>query len=33
MPICAGVNAILHKGAEVGEAIEALLTRPFRAEG
>ena len=33
MPICAGVNAILHKGAAVGEAIEALLTRPFRAEG
>jgi glycerol-3-phosphate dehydrogenase (NAD(P)+) len=33
MPICAGVNAILHQGAAVGEAIEALLTRPFRAEG
>jgi len=33
MPICAGVNAILHRGAAVEEAIEALLTRPFRAEG
>ena len=33
MPICAGVNAILHQGAAVAEAIEALLTRPFRAEG
>ncbi|MHA1536215.1 MAG: NAD(P)H-dependent glycerol-3-phosphate dehydrogenase [Alphaproteobacteria bacterium] len=33
MPICAGVNAILHQGAAVEEAIEALLTRPFRAEG
>ncbi len=33
MPICAAVNAILHQGAAVGEAIEALLTRPFRAEG
>jgi len=33
MPICAAVNAILHRGADLDEAIRALLTRPLRREG
>jgi len=33
MPICAAVEAILHHGAAVDEAIGALLARPFRDEG
>ncbi len=33
MPICAAVDAILHKGASLDEAIRALLARPLRPEG
>ncbi|HYE00862.1 MAG TPA: NAD(P)H-dependent glycerol-3-phosphate dehydrogenase [Alphaproteobacteria bacterium] len=33
MPICAAVDAILHHGAEIDATIDALLSRPFRAEG
>lgn len=33
MPICAAVDAILHKGASLGEAMRALLARPLRREG
>ena len=33
MPICAAVNAILHRGADLDEAIRALLARPLRREG
>jgi glycerol-3-phosphate dehydrogenase (NAD(P)+) len=33
MPIAAAVVAILAGSASVDEAIETLLTRPFRAEG
>lgn len=33
MPICAAVDAILHRGADVDEAIRALLARPLRREG
>jgi glycerol-3-phosphate dehydrogenase (NAD(P)+) len=33
MPICAAVDAILHRGAGLGEAIQALLARPLRREG
>lgn len=32
MPICAAVNAILHKGAGIDDTIEAVLARPLRAE-
>jgi glycerol-3-phosphate dehydrogenase (NAD(P)+) len=32
MPISAAVDAILHRGATIADAIEALLSRPFRAE-
>ena len=32
MPIAAAVNAILHEGAVIDEAVEGLLTRPFRSE-
>lgn len=32
MPICAAVDAILHQGASIDEALAALLARPFRAE-
>jgi len=32
MPIVAAVDAILHRGAAIDEAIEALLSRPFRSE-
>jgi glycerol-3-phosphate dehydrogenase (NAD(P)+) len=32
MPIVAAVDAILHRGAAIDEAIEALLARPFRSE-
>jgi glycerol-3-phosphate dehydrogenase (NAD(P)+) len=32
MPIVAGVDAILHRGAAIDSVIEALLARPFRAE-
>jgi glycerol-3-phosphate dehydrogenase (NAD(P)+) len=32
MPIVAGIDAILHHGAAIDEVIEALLTRPFKAE-
>ena len=33
MPICAAVDAILHRGATLDEAIRALLARPLRREG
>ena len=33
MPITAGVDAILHRGAPVDDAIAALLSRPFTSEG
>jgi glycerol-3-phosphate dehydrogenase (NAD(P)+) len=33
MPICAAVDAILHQGADLDEAIRALLARPLRREG
>jgi glycerol-3-phosphate dehydrogenase (NAD(P)+) len=33
MPICAAVDAILHRGALPDEAIRALLARPLRREG
>jgi glycerol-3-phosphate dehydrogenase (NAD(P)+) len=33
MPICAAVDAILHHGADLDEAIRALLARPLRREG
>jgi len=33
MPICAAVDAILHREATLDEAIRALLARPLRREG
>jgi len=33
MPICTAVDAILHRGADLDEAIRALLARPLRREG
>lgn len=33
MPICTAVDAILHKGANLDEAIKGLLARPLRREG
>lgn len=33
MPICAAVDAILHDGADLDEAIRGLLARPLRREG
>ncbi len=33
MPICSAVDAILHRGADLDEAIRALLARPLRREG
>ncbi|MBV8187408.1 MAG: NAD(P)-dependent glycerol-3-phosphate dehydrogenase [Alphaproteobacteria bacterium] len=33
MPICAAVNAILHRGADLDDAIRSLLARPLRREG
>ena len=33
MPICATVDAILHRGAGLDEAIRGLLARPLRREG
>jgi glycerol-3-phosphate dehydrogenase (NAD(P)+) len=32
MPIAAAVDAVLHRGASLSDAVEALLTRPFRPE-
>jgi glycerol-3-phosphate dehydrogenase (NAD(P)+) len=32
MPIVAAVDAVLHHGAAIDEAIESLLSRPFKAE-
>lgn len=32
MPICEAVNAILHEGLSIQEALQALLTRPIKAE-
>ncbi len=33
MPIVAAVDAVLHKGAAIGETIATLLSRPLKAEG
>ena len=33
MPICAGVDAVLNRGANVAATIDDLLARPFKAEG
>jgi glycerol-3-phosphate dehydrogenase (NAD(P)+) len=33
MPIVSAVNAVLHEGADIDEAIAALLSRPLKAEG
>jgi glycerol-3-phosphate dehydrogenase (NAD(P)+) len=33
MPICAAIDSVINRGVEVDEAIRALLSRPFRAEG
>lgn len=33
MPICAAVDAILHRGADLDATIRALLARPLRREG
>jgi glycerol-3-phosphate dehydrogenase (NAD(P)+) len=33
MPICAAVDAILHRGADLDDAIRALLARPLKREG
>jgi glycerol-3-phosphate dehydrogenase (NAD(P)+) len=33
MPIVGAVNAVLHEGADIDEAIAALLSRPLKAEG
>jgi glycerol-3-phosphate dehydrogenase (NAD(P)+) len=33
MPICAAVDAILHRGADLDDTIRALLARPLRKEG
>ena len=32
MPICEAVNAILHDGLSIQDAVQALLTRPIKAE-
>jgi len=32
MPICAAVDAVLHRGVVVRDIVEQLLSRPFRAE-
>ncbi len=32
MPIAAGIDAILHRGAAIGDVVAALLARPFRPE-
>lgn len=32
MPICAAVDAVLHRGMAIGDMVERLLSRPFRAE-
>ncbi|SEH29021.1 NAD(P)H-dependent glycerol-3-phosphate dehydrogenase [Magnetospirillum fulvum] len=33
MPICAAIDAVLNRGADLDGAIRALLARPFRSEG
>jgi glycerol-3-phosphate dehydrogenase (NAD(P)+) len=33
MPICASVDAILHRGADLDDTVRALLARPLRHEG
>ncbi|HSV29006.1 MAG TPA: NAD(P)H-dependent glycerol-3-phosphate dehydrogenase [Candidatus Omnitrophota bacterium] len=33
MPIVAAVDSVLNRGADLDDAIQALLSRPFRAEG
>ncbi|MBF0307074.1 MAG: NAD(P)-dependent glycerol-3-phosphate dehydrogenase, partial [Alphaproteobacteria bacterium] len=32
MPLCAAVDAVLHRGADLDETIRGLLARPFKAE-
>jgi hypothetical protein len=32
MPICAGVDALLHRGKPIDAVIDLLLRRPYRAE-
>jgi len=32
MPICAAVDAVLNRGAAVGDTVAGLLARPPRAE-
>ena len=32
MPICAAVDAVLHKSRAIDETLAALLARPFKAE-
>jgi glycerol-3-phosphate dehydrogenase (NAD(P)+) len=32
LPIAGAVDAVLHRGADIGETIAALLARPFRPE-
>ena len=32
MPVCAAVEAVLHRGMAIGDMVERLLSRPFRAE-
>jgi glycerol-3-phosphate dehydrogenase (NAD(P)+) len=32
MPVCAAVDAVLHRGMAIGDMVERLLSRPFRAE-
>ena len=32
MPIATAVEAILHRGADIDDVVEAMLTRPFKAE-
>lgn len=33
MPICAAVDGILNRGADLDQVIDTLMTRPFRSEG
>ncbi|MDA8231819.1 MAG: NAD(P)-dependent glycerol-3-phosphate dehydrogenase [Magnetospirillum sp.] len=33
MPICAAVDSVIDQGASIDDAIQALLSRPFRTEG
>jgi glycerol-3-phosphate dehydrogenase (NAD(P)+) len=33
MPICAAVDAVVNRGADLEQTIAGLLGRPFKAEG